>query len=253
MHMTHVSISPFTRFTRLFRRLPRLVVFPMQAMALLAFLSATCPAVHAAGKDKNPSISIYCMAYADGLKSVFVKSAKNRYQPINLSTANIVEANDSLVEDGRILLYGPAGEDGNHPVVANAEIGAIRQPLIVLHPAGADDGLAYHSKVVEIDSKKFPLGSFNLVNLSPYPVRISHEDEVMELESEDTRIFMPDHSANDSLAMSMDYKTGENWLLLSSARWPSRNDRRALVCFQLDPASKRMNVKSVPLRGNPTR
>ena len=222
-------------------------------MALLVCLSLTCPAVHAAGKDKNPSISIYCMAYADGFKSVFVKSAKNHYQQINLSTANIVEASDLLVEDGRILLYGPAGADGQHPVVANAEIGAIRQPLIVLHPAGKDATPAYLSKAVEADPAKFPLGSFNLVNLSPYPVRIDHEEEVIELESDGARIFKPDHSAGDSLAMRMDYKSGENWLLLSSARWPSRDDRRTLVCFQLDPASKRMNVKSVPLRENPGR
>jgi len=32
-----------------------------------------------------------------------------------------------------------------------------------------------------------------------------------------------------------------------------RNDRRTLVCFQLDPVSKRMNIKSVPLRENSNR
>lgn len=51
----------------------------------------------------------------------------------------------------------------------------------------------------------------------------------------------------------MDYKSGENWVLLSSARWALRNDRRTLVCFHLDPGSKRMNVKSVPLRDKPSR
>lgn len=222
-------------------------------MALLVILSVAFPSVHAAGKDKNLAISIYCMAYADGLKSVFVKNSKDRYQGVSLSTANVVEARGALVEDGRILLHGPAGADGKHPVVATVEISGIRQPLIVLHPAGANGGNAYHSMAVEMDSRKFPLGSFNLVNLSPHPVRISHDEEVMELESGNARIFIPDHSAGDSLAMSMEYKNEDNWLLLSSARWPVRNDRRTLVCFQLDPASKRMNVKSVPLRGNPTR
>jgi hypothetical protein len=199
------------------------------------------------------SVSIYCTVYADGLKSVFVKTAADRYQSVSLSTANIVEVEDSLVEDGRILLYGPAGADGKHPVVANAEVGGIRQPLMVLFPAGPDATHAYDSKAVEVDARKFPLGSFNLVNLSPNPVRISHEEVTIELESDAGRIFTPDHAAGDSLAVRMDYKTGENWALLSSARWPSRNDRRTLVCFQLDPASKRMNVKSVPLREMPSR
>lgn len=222
-------------------------------MALLVSLFVTAPADHAAGKDKNMSVSIYCMAYADGLKTVFVKSAKGRYQDIDLSTANVVEAAASFVEDGRILLYGPAGENGKYPVVANAEVSAARQPLIVLYPAGKDAALAYDSKAVEMDPAKFPLGSFNLVNLSPHSVRLNHEEEVIELESSGARIFTPDHSAGDSLTMRMDYKSGDNWLLLSSARWAARNDRRTLVCFQLDSTSKRMNVKSVPLRGNPSR
>ena len=63
------------------------------------------------------------MAYAADLKAVFVKTAEDRYESVSLSTANVVEAAEALVEDGRILLYGPAGEDGKHPVVANAEIG----------------------------------------------------------------------------------------------------------------------------------
>jgi hypothetical protein len=134
------------------------------------------------------------------LKSVFVKTAADRYQSVGLSTANIVEVADSLVEDGRILLYGPAGADGKHPLVANAEVGGIRQSLIVLYPAGPDATHAYASKAVEVDAGKFPLGSFNLVNLSPHPIRITHEEEVIELESGATRIFTPDHAAGDSLA-----------------------------------------------------
>jgi hypothetical protein len=242
MHLPHVFLSPVTRAARLFPRL-----------AMLVSLFVALPAVHAAGKDKNLSVSIYCMAYADGLKSVFVKTSADRYQSINLSTANIVEAADSLVEDGRILLYGPAGEDGKHPVVANAGVGDIVQPLIVVQPAGKGKELAYDSEAVEADPRKFPLGSFNLVNLSPNPVRIIHEEVEIELESAGIRIFTPDHAAGESLAVRMDYKTGDNWTQLSSARWPVRNDRRTLVCFQLDPVSKRMNIKSVPLRENPKR
>ncbi len=221
-------------------------------MALLISLFVTFPAVQAAGKEKSVSVSIYCMAYADGLKSVFVRSAADAYQSVGLSTANIIEAADSLVEDGRILLYGPAGENGKHPVVASAEIGGVSNPLIVVHPGGKDGGLAYHSKVIEMEPGKFPLGSYHLVNLSPNPVRITHEGVIIELQSDGGQVFIPDHAAGESLAMRMDYKAGENWVQLSSAPWASRNDRRTLVCFQLDAATKRMNVKSIPLRESPT-
>jgi hypothetical protein len=220
---------------------------------MLVSLFVALPLAPAAGKDKNMSISIYCMAYADGLKSVFVKTAAERYENVSLSTANIVEAADALVEDGRILLYGPAGEDGKHPVVANAEIGDILQPLIVLQPGEKGGELAYGTKALEADPKKFPLGSFSLANLSPNPVRIVHEKEEIELASDGSRIFTPDHAAGESLAVRLDYKSGDNWVLLTSARWAARDDRRTLVCFQLDPVSKRMNIKSVPLRENPKR
>ncbi len=242
MHLSHTLLSSVTRAARMFPRL-----------AMLVSLFVALPAVHAAGKDKNLSVSIYCMAYADGLKSVFVKTTAERYESVSLSTANIVEAADALVEDGRILLYGPAGEDGKHPVVANAEIGGIAQPMIVMHAAGKDQELAYNSKALEADPKKFPLGSFHLVNLSPNPVRIIHEEVEIELESAGSRIFTPDHAAGESLAVRLDYKSGDNWTLLTSARWAARDDRRTLVCFQLDPVSKRMNIKSVPLRENPKR
>jgi hypothetical protein len=101
---------------------------------------------------------------------------------------------------------------------------------------------------VEADSAKFPLGSFSLVNLSAQPVRLNQGEKVIELESAAAQNFTPEVPAGDGSAVTMDYKSGENWVLLSSARWALRNDRRTLVCFHLDPVSKRMNVKSVPLR-----
>ena len=249
MHLPHVLKSPDTRFARWFRQMPRL----KEATALLVCLWTTLPAVHAAEKAKNPPVSIYCSAYADGLKSVFFKNRADAYQDIGLSTANVLDAQDPLVEDGRILLYGPAGEDGKHPVVATVEIGAIRQPLIILYPAAEGGDQPYAAKAVEADSAVFPPGSFKLVNLSPNPVRVSHGEKVIELENAGDQVFKPEVPAGESLAVTVDFKSGENWALLSSARWAARNDRRTLVCFQLDPVSKRMVVKSVPLRESPAR
>jgi hypothetical protein len=245
--MTDFISTPAMRSARLFQRLTLHWLLASAAIALVF----TFPIAYAA--DKNLTVSIYCVAYADGLKSVFVKSAADRYESVGLSTANIVEAPKALVEDGRILLYGPAGADGKYPVVVSAEIGDLLQPLIVLQPGDKEGAPAYESKAVEADPRKFPLGSFHLVNLSPNPVRIIHEEIEIGLESADSRIFTPDHAAGESLAVQLDYKSGDNWVLLTSARWAARDDRRTLVCFQLDPVSKRMNIKSVPLREAPKR
>jgi hypothetical protein len=103
------------------RRMPRLHASAMALLVSLSVFFAAQPA-HAAEKVAKLPVSIYCAAYAADLKSVFVKSAVDRYQSISVSTANIIVAGEVLVEDGRILLYGPAGEDGMYSVVASAEM-----------------------------------------------------------------------------------------------------------------------------------
>ena len=88
------------------------------------------------------------------------------------------------------------------------------------------------------------------MNLSPNPVRVTAGAEVIEIKAGANALFKPKIPAGESMPVTIDQKSGENWQLVSSAQWASRDDRRSLVCFLLDPASKRMMVKSVPLRGN---
>lgn len=249
--MTHKSYSPVVKSVRTFRFRPN----PVKSPALLVSL-VSCLMLHPvrAAEDKQTMpVSIFCTAYAADLKTVFVKRGGDEYQAVSLSTANIIDAGGVSVEEGRIQLYGPAGDNGDHAVVGSADTAGIAMPLIVLQPATGEEEPAYDAKTLDADKEKFPLGSFSMVNLSPHAVRISHDEKVIELEVSGGQVFKPDHSAGEALSMRMEYKNGENWLLLSSARWASRDDRRTLVCFQMDPSSKRMNIKSVPLRGEISR
>jgi hypothetical protein len=245
------TIMPFQRHQGTSRRR----TFAIKPFCLAGGLTLIISALPSQAIEKNTTlpVSIYCLTYADGLKSVVMKGANDSYHGVALSTANIVEVPQALVEKGQISIYGPAAANGGHPLVTTVDVGAIRRPLIVLCPAKQDGEPPYESKAVETELVKFPLGSFKFLNLSPTSVRISHDEHVIELESGDERDFMPDVPAGEVFAVKMDHKSGGNWALLSSARWASRNDRRTLVCFQLDPVSKRMIVKSVPLRGDPSR
>ena len=65
-------------------------------------------------------------------------------------------------------------------------------------------------------------------------------------------IFCPAY-AGEAVAVTIDHRSGDDWQLLSSARWASRIDRRTLVCVHWDEGNKRMFVKSVPLREIPGR
>jgi hypothetical protein len=104
---------------------------------------------------------------------------------------------------------------------------------------------------VESNLEKFPFGSFKMVNMAPYPVRINVGEKMIEIAVGAESSYSPTVVAGDSVAVTIDYNPGNGWQLLSSARWASRTDRRSLVCFEFDKVSKRMTIKSVPLRNNP--
>lgn len=219
-------------------------VIPLVSL-LCVFSSATAMA---AGKETKQSLSIFCPVYAEGLKTIFIKTGEDSYHGVTLSTANVVDAEDALVTDGKVSLHGPTAGDNVYPVVATADVSATQQPLVLLAPVKAATGTAYEAKVVEADLSKFSLGSFQLVNLSPNPVRVTSGEQVIEIGAGAETLYKPKVAVGESMSVTIDHKTGDSWQLVSSAQWASRDDRRTLVCFLLDPVSKRMMIKSVPLR-----
>lgn len=204
--------------------------------------------VSAADEESKLPVSIFCPAYADGLKSVLLKSGDDIYRNVALSTANVVDGGEGRAENGRIQLYGPATGDGAHPVVASVDVTGVRQPLIVLVPEKEGGGTVYQAKAVESGPETFPMGSFKLLNLSPHPVRVTFGEVVTPIEPGAETLLKPGVPPGEAVAVTIEHKSGDEWQLLSSARWASRTDRRTLVCIQWDAGSKRMALKSVPLR-----
>lgn len=219
-------------------------------ISLVCVLAVFSTAAWAAENATKLSLSIFCPVYAEGLKSVFVKSGEDTYRSIALSTANVIDAEEVFVESGRISLHGPAAEGKPHPVIATVEVAGKRHPLLVLVPALKAGDLAYESKLVEGDLGNFPLGSYKLVNLAPHPVRVTSGKKVIEIKAGAETLYQPSVPAGEAMPVTVDHQSGGEWKLVSSAQWASRDDRRTLVCFQLDPVSKRLVIKSVPLRGN---
>lgn len=212
---------------------------------LFGFLGVTT--VHA--KPSQP-VLLFCAAYSQDVKSVYLKTGKNEYQSVALSFANVIELPACPIEKGKITFFGPVGEDGQHSIAAIAEINSISTPLIVLHPSAPDAQTPYQAIAINADTEQFPLTSFQLLNLSPYPVRIDKDDEtpVAELPSDSSHNFKPSSPAGNPFAIQVKYKIDDAWILLSSSSWVARNDRRTLVCILPDPRSERMNIRSVPLR-----
>jgi hypothetical protein len=222
-------------------------MIPVQCVIIFLNALLFCSTfVHADEKKSSPLL--YCVAYAPQLSSLFFKQAEDRYQTVTLSTANIIEISEAPLEAGILSLFGPADENGKHTLAASADLSTTAHPLIVLNPAAGEAQPPYTATVIDADPARFPLGSYLLVNLSPHPIRITHDKESIEIAASGTHVYQPQVAAGEALAITIDYKLEEEWVLLSSSNWSNRNDRRTLVCLIEDPASKRMTIKSIPLR-----
>ena len=201
--------------------------------------------------EKTPEelpLSIFCVEFAATLKSVYLKNSGDEHAKVDLSTANVVAAGMTRLEAGTISLYGPPLSGSEYPVVASVKPGAIRAPLMVLVPNPNAEGPRYHSKVVDMDNNRFPLGSYQIVNLSPHPLRFKTEDKATEIPPNAELLFNPAIKEGEVAAVTVEYKPGQDWLVISSSRWAGRKDRRSLVCVHQNPQSQRMLIKSIPLR-----
>ncbi len=222
---------------------PRMLLYSLMAVFLGVLTAQARP---------SSPVLLYCPAYSQDVKSVYLKVGRNDCQSVELSIANVIELPAAPIENGRITLFGPAGEDGEHTIAAVAEIGSNRNPLVVLQPSGPDVKTPYQAVTVNGDIREFPIASFQLLNLSPYPVRFNNDEAlVAEMQSGGSHNFKPRNDAGTSLAIRVKYQTDDTWTLLSSSNWVARNDRRILVCILRDPHSERMNIRSVPLREIP--
>ena len=216
---------------------------------LVSFVVAgPAPAAEAARDESKLPLAIFCAAYVEGLKSVFVKTGADTYSDVALSTANVVEVEDALIEAGRITLHGRPNGNNVYPVVATADVSRTPGPLVILVPGKDADRPVYDSKVVAGSLDQFPLGSYSLVNMSAHSMRVTAGSEVIEIKAGGVGLLKFNVPAGSAMPVTIDQQNGEDWQLVSSAQWASRDDRRTLVCFVLDPASKRMMVKSVPIR-----
>jgi hypothetical protein len=216
-------------------------------LLLLFALALLTPPTAGANPEKAKPL-LFCVSYAPGFSSLFIKQADSRYQDIALSTANVIELAAAPIEKGTISLYGPAGDDGKHALAATVELVGTAAPLIVLNPAAAGANPPYTATVVDAAPAKFPLGSYHVVNLSPHLVRINRDKTTVEIPAAGAHVYQAKSDDGAPLAITIDYKPENEWLLLSSSNWASRDDRRTLVCIVEDPSSKRMVIKSIPLR-----
>ena len=226
--------------------------FPLSLSLLFSFalpmIAIFCSESARAKPETTLPVSFYCFNYAPNLKSIYIKSGEATFRKIDLSIANIVDGGQSSVKDGWLVLYGPQGDDGEHPSIERLEIKSFKEPLIILSSAEKNGKATYDAKAIEGNLKSFPMGGYYFVNLLPHAMKIKIGDTAIELGPNENKMVEPKSAAGEVMPVTIEYLNDGHWLLASSARWSYRLDRRTIIGVRLDPRSKRVVVKSIPLR-----
>lgn len=215
----------------------------MKPLLLLAL--AILP-LHAASPERREiEGSFYCFNYVPGLETIHVPAATGSV-PVRLSIANISEPVKVPVIDGEAVFQREAT-----PSAAAVKVRIPREiakALVVLLPAPAGSPEPYRAFVLDRAREKFPLGTYRLVNLSPHAVRGAVGRSFAEAKPGAIAGLELQGEAGETQAVKFEFQQDGRWNRLTESRAAVRRDRRWLVCIYEDPASHRMNLRSIPDR-----
>lgn len=194
----------------------------------------------------------YAFDYVPGKETVDVQSSAEKFEEIRLSKANIVGPVPAIIVNGTLRLHAkPVTVDGKvtHPVLSTAKLPPdITRALVVLFPDPNNPSEPYRSLVFNHDFKDFPLGVYRLINLSKHPIRGSIARDFVEAKPGGVANLEPKGEPGAVVPMRFEFFDQDRWNLLTETRCAIRKDRRWLTCIFEDPATGRMNIRSIPDR-----
>ena len=215
-------------------------------LLVLAFTSVT------GAQEKPPRVatSFYCFQYAPGLEDVFVRTGAKAFQKIELSTANMIGPVSIVSIDGVVTVHRQdTDEDGNmiYPVAGTAKVsGGVSKPLVLLLPGGEQAG--YRTLVMDRSNARFPMGSYQFVNLARFPVRGLIGKTPVAVRSGGVSNIKPAGDPGEMVTVLFEYNDGTRWRTMTKTRWAIRDDRRTLMCSYVDPRTQRVKLRSIPER-----
>lgn len=219
---------------------------------LLLFLAISSSGFLAAQETPTKvATSFYCFRYADKLQDIYVRTGATAYQKIELSTANMIGPVAVIPAEGAVTLHRKdTADDGTeiYPLVGRAKLGSIRKPLVVLFPGPKDDKLPYRTLTIDRNDARFPMGSYQLINLSARPIRGLVGKTRLEAKPSSVNSLRPKADPGDMMTVIFEYHDGKQWRPMTKTRWAYRDDRRSLLCAYLDPRDKRIKMRAIPER-----
>jgi hypothetical protein len=218
-------------------------------LAIIPYLAAT---LSAAEPPPKIAASFYAFAYAPGHQKVEVMTGAEAFEEIQLSKANIVGPVDVVVAAGSLRIHDkPLTVEGKitHPVISTARLPqGVQRALVILFPASKGDKEPYRSIVLNHDLKDFPLGVYRMINVSPHPIRGAIARNFIEAKPGGIANLVLSGEPGTTAPVRFEFFDQGRWNLLTETRCAIRMDRRWLTCIYQDPATGRMNIRSIPDR-----
>jgi hypothetical protein len=124
----------------------------------------------------------------------------------------------------------------------------LRKALVVLLPAPSGSTEPYQAFAIDYARDSFRKGTYRLVNVSRHPVRGAIGRSYAEIKPGASGDIELQGEEGATQGVKFEFQDKDAWQRLTETRCAVRRDRRWLVIVHEDPATHRMNLRSIPDR-----
>ncbi|MEO1856512.1 MAG: hypothetical protein ABGY95_03970 [Rubritalea sp.] len=200
---------------------------------------------------ESVKLSVYAMAYAEGHKKIYLTNSKGETKQVSLSTANILGPYQTALDaDSNLILRTQKKTNEGatiYPPIAQVKFpDDIKEPLMILVPSA--DGQAYEAVFIDRSLESFPKGCYMMTNLSSKEIHGHVGDTKVDVMPDNITLITPTVGKEDLLDVHFEYQSTNQWRTFARTRWVYKKNKRSLLLAFLDPKTKRMRIRGVPLR-----
>ena len=202
-------------------------------------------------KTVTTKVSIFTFNYAKDHTTIYLYKGKTKKDPheIRLSSANILGPFQTTLDENNNIILRTKGLDEEgltiYPAIASAKIpSSFKKPLLILIPGKEK---VYKTIVLDRSEKNFPMGGYKFINFSPVSIRGLIGKTQVNVKSNKIITFNPTTDEEGLLKVHFQYEHDKAWKTFGRTFWPNDKERRGLLCSYVDPRTKRMKIKGIPL------
>ncbi|MGC4013895.1 MAG: hypothetical protein QM755_05170 [Luteolibacter sp.] len=219
---------------------------PYAALVAITAALVITPQLRAAQESRIIEASFYCFQYTPGAETLSVANGDHD-QAVRLSTANISKPVQLQVTGDEAVIQQRVGD--KLVPAAHVKVPAdITKALVVLVPSATGSAEPYRARAIDYSQDRFPLGTYQLLNISTTPVRGAIGRSYAEVNPGGLGGIALQGENGAVQGVRFEFLETGRWNRLTETRCAVRRDRRWLVCVYQDPATQRMNMRSIPDR-----